>query len=170
MAQAAIRSTDLEAGRVPEVCAKTGRRASGTVRTTAQREPGTFREILPGGRGTTIELPASSEAIRLLKLIRARFIGWIVVGLVLLAIAIFAGVKILYPIAIGLLVGGYIESTWAKYRNWVGARVDDDEVWVHRAHADFCRAAGRIYGQDRAPNNTPPNNREPRSEINKGAE
>ncbi len=146
MAQAAIRTRDLEAGRVPEVCAKTGRAATGTVRTTAQRDPGSFREILPGGRGTTIELPASASAIRLLNGIRARFVGWIVVGLVLLIVAFAATIKILYPVAIGLLVGGYIEATWARYRNWVGARIDGDEIWVSRAHADFCRSAGRIYG------------------------
>jgi len=96
-----------------------------------------------------VELPASAAAIRASRGARARFIGWIVVGLVLLAVAALASVKILFPVGIGLLVGGYIEVTWAQHRNWVGARVDGDEIWVSRAHADFCRAAGRIYGSKR---------------------
>lgn len=147
MATGAIKLSDLEESRVPEVCAKTGRPAVGTLPTNALREPSRFSEILPFGRGTKIQLPASAKTLQEVTDARRLFMGWVFIAVVLLVIAIWLGVKILFPVIAGLLIGGYLQHNVTRYRKWVGARIENDEVWVTRANKTFCKEAGKIYGQ-----------------------
>lgn len=128
MASARVRIADLESGRVPAVCVKTGEAAVTKVRF---------------GKG---ELPVTAAVGARVE--RARQVGYSLFALATAA-------SILAVITKGALAKAAVLA-WAfalgvrgvlRVLVWVGARAEGDDVRLTRVHPVFARQAGRLYGK-----------------------
>lgn len=126
MASARIRIADLESGRVPEVCAKTGEPATTSVRVGKGALPVTaaVRARVERARQAGYSLCALATATSILAVITKGALAKAAV----LAWAFALGVR-------GLL----------RVLVWVGASAEGDDVRLSRVHPAFARQAGRLY-------------------------
>lgn len=128
MASARVRITDLESGRMPAVCVKTGEAAVTSVRF---------------GKGS---LPVTAAVGARVE--RARQIGYSL-------FALATAVSILAVITKGALAKAAVLA-WAvalgvrgvlRMLVWVGARAEGEDLRLTRVHPVFARRAGRLYGE-----------------------
>lgn len=126
MAIALIRSADLEAGRVPGVCAKTGEPATTTVRLGRAQLPATLAVAarVERARQAGYSLFALATATTILAVITKGALAKAAVLAWAFALAVRSVLRVLL---------------------WVGARADGDDVRLTRVDPSFARAAGRIY-------------------------
>ena len=131
MARVICRITDVEAGDLPAICAKTGVECANPV---GVRLRAGFRSI----RGV---LPIVASRVRLVRVLVK--LSWVVLALA--AILLFASVRI--GVA-GVLI--YLLLFLAGDRLWVGTRpvASADEIMLTRVHRNFAAAVDAQYGRN----------------------
>jgi hypothetical protein len=158
MARAPVRVDDLERGRLPAVCAKTGVECDGLVRDSMRVVPAWVAALVYAGvvpflvlrlyfsRRVEATLPiAPARVQRIRSLVRAAWIA-IVLAAAGLASAIF-GAGLVGVVALLAGVVAYLGIVFAGDLLWVGAVASrrSDVVILTRVHPAFARALAEQY-------------------------
>lgn len=158
MAEAAARVEDLEEGRLPAVCVKTGGPCDVPVKDTLRVVPRwvsalAVLAVVPyfvarayTSRRIEAKLPVAPARLeRIRTLVRGAWVA-LVLALAGLSASLFgAGAVGVFALVAGLFA--YLAIVYAGDQMWVGARPSkrDDVVILTRVHPDFARAVDRMY-------------------------
>jgi hypothetical protein len=163
VARAAARVEDLEAGRLPPVCAKTGEAAEGSATIEFTSTPAWTWILLLFGilpfliarafsktrvRGI---VPMSDAALR-----RARTFNWICAGILVLAAILlvtgFVGHPHLLMAGLVTLIGALVFLAVGWWFVYPSGQISGEWVWLSSVDPRFAEALGRWYGaQGRSP-------------------
>jgi len=158
MAVAAARVDDLERGDLPAVCAKTGEPCPGLVKDTLRVVPrwvsaSAVLAIVPYyvarfyvSRRVEAKLPiADGRLARIRRFVRAAWVALVIAAAGLAAALFGAGAVGLVALALGVFA--YVLIVYLGDQMWVGARPSrrPDVVILTRVHPAFAHALGELY-------------------------
>ncbi|MGE5225467.1 MAG: hypothetical protein ACM3OO_01180 [Planctomycetaceae bacterium] len=158
MARAAARVEDLEAGRLPPVCAKTGQAADGYARIEFTSTPSwTWILLLFGIFPFLIArafskvrvvgiVPMSDAALRRGRTFDRAFAGLLVLAVVLVTVGLVADRPHLLMAGLVTLVGSLLFLVVGWSFVWPTGQPSGDWVWLTSVDEGFARALGRWYG------------------------
>jgi hypothetical protein len=158
MARAPVRVDDLERGRLPAVCAKTGVECDDLVRDSMRVVPAWVAALVYAGvvpflvlrlyfsRRVEATLPiAPARVQRIRRLVRAAWIAIVVAGAGLASAIFGAGLVGVVALVVGIVA--YLGIVFVGDLLWVGAVASrrSDVVILTRVHPAFARALAEQY-------------------------
>ena len=158
MARAAATVDDLEAGTLPPVCAKTGEAADGSASLQFTSTPGWTWILLLFGifpfliarYFSTVRVigivPMSDTALRRGRAFTWTYRGFVLLGVLVVALGFAADASTVVLIGCGTLLGTVLFALLAWPFVWPTGRVSDGWVWLSFVDERFAEELERWYG------------------------
>ena len=166
MATAAALRKDLESGRLPKLCAKTGAATETTAGVRLTSAPGwTWVLILFGivpfvivrwlaTKSVRGRVPVSQPVPGRARTTRWMLAGVLALGIALLFVALAGDSRPIMWIGLVIVVVALVAMTGEQSSWWIDGQVKGDWVWLRGVHPTFARALGEQYHElppDRRP-------------------
>jgi hypothetical protein len=159
VAGAAARVQDLEAGRLPHVCAKTGEAADGSAGVEFSSSPGWTLILLLFGilpfliaehfsRVRVVGLvPMSDVALRRLRTFNRSVLGFLVLSILGLVAGLLATDASVIWVGLALLLAAIVFMLVGRLFVLPTGQVSGEWVWLSFVHERFARELDRWYGR-----------------------